>query len=168
MCQQLAEPLAPWGFKYRKSQDDILKRGPQFTFSISMQPLAKLHSDRFLAAVTITSVQLSLWRQHSLTARRGGDLVLHSWLWAFTPLDPQIGLQGYEIGDPTSRDRTITQITAQLNDHVLPFFAAFDDLQKLVADVREVGFLPHRRKRHGTDYSIDHDLELDFCDCFGE
>lgn len=43
------------------------------------------------------------------------------------------------------RERSIQEISEQIRDYTLPFFARFADLPKLLDDVEREGFFPHRK-----------------------
>ena len=51
----------------------------------------------------------------------------------------------YEVATLLERERSIQEISGQIQDYALPFFARFSDLPKLLDDVEREGFFPYRR-----------------------
>ena len=51
----------------------------------------------------------------------------------------------YEVSTLLERERSIQEISGQIQDYALPFFARFSDLSKLLDDVEREGFFPHRK-----------------------
>lgn len=51
----------------------------------------------------------------------------------------------YEVSTLLERERSIQEISGQIQDYALPFFARFSDLSKLLDDVEREGVFPHRK-----------------------
>lgn len=53
------------------------------------------------------------------------------------------------------RERSILEISEQIQEYALSFFARFSDLETLVKDVEREGFFPHRKgfdsKKHNQE-----------------
>ena len=60
------------------------------------------------------------------------------------------------------RERSIQEISGQIQDYALPFFARFSNLPKLLDDVEQEGFFPHRK---GVDVPK---RNREFIECFRE
>ena len=60
------------------------------------------------------------------------------------------------------RERSIQEISGQIQDYALPFFARFSNLPKLLDDVEQEGFFPHRK---GFDVPK---RNREFIECFRE
>lgn len=43
------------------------------------------------------------------------------------------------------RERSIREISEQIQEYALPFFARFSDLETLLDDIEREGFYPHRK-----------------------
>lgn len=48
----------------------------------------------------------------------------------------------YEVSTLLERERSIQEISGQIQDYALPFFARFSNLPKLLDDVEQEGVLP--------------------------
>ena len=68
----------------------------------------------------------------------------------------------YEVSTLLERERSIQEISGQIQDYALPFFARFSDLPKLLDDVEREGFFPHRK---GFDVPK---RNREFIECFRE
>lgn len=51
----------------------------------------------------------------------------------------------YEVSTLLERERSIQEISGQIQDYALPLFSRFSDLPKLLDDVDREGFFPHRK-----------------------
>jgi len=60
------------------------------------------------------------------------------------------------------RERSIWEISQQIQEYALPFFARFSELPKLLDDVEREGFFPHRK---GFDVPK---RNREFIECFRE
>lgn len=68
----------------------------------------------------------------------------------------------YEVSTLLERERSIQEISGQIQDYALPFFARFSNLPKLLDDVEQEGFFPHRK---GVDVPK---RNREFIECFRE
>ena len=68
----------------------------------------------------------------------------------------------YEVSTLLERERSIQEISEQIRDYALPFFARFSNLPKLLDDVEREGFFPHRK---GFDVPK---RNREFIECFRE
>ena len=68
----------------------------------------------------------------------------------------------YEVSTLLERERSIQEISGQIQDYALLFFARFSDLPKLLDDVEREGFFPHRK---GFDVPK---RNREFIECFRE
>ena len=68
----------------------------------------------------------------------------------------------YEVSTLLERERSIQEISGQIQDYALPFFARFSNLPKLLDDVEQEGFFPPRK---GFDVPK---RNREFSECFRE
>ncbi len=61
ICERIAEPLIPLGYKYRKSKNDIYKKNGIFVFSFWFQPSIRFGSTTFLAHFDVSSPSFAQW-----------------------------------------------------------------------------------------------------------
>ena len=131
VCARIAEPLQELGFKHRKSKKDIYMADDNFIYRIWFQPSMKYGgSIRFIVHVSVESENGVIFATTlaNLT-KREQTLVWHD----VTML--------YE------RERVILEIHNQVNEFAIPFFKRFENIDLLIEEVSEYGFLPHRFKK---------------------
>ena len=146
-CERIAEPLIPLGYKYRKSKNDIYKKDGIFVFSFDFSPSIRFGSTTFTVTFHVGSPVIAQWRSEQEGYEATYD-----------------GIVGTSIARLTRRydDLPRYEISGQIRDYALPFFARFSDLPKLLDDVEREGFFPHRR---GFDVPK---RNREFLECFRE
>lgn len=153
-CERIAEPLIPLGYKYRKSKNDIYKKDGIFVFSFWFQPSIRFGSATFWAHFDVSSPVFAQW----CNARKGGSDSLGGIVGTFLARltrrynDSPI----YEVSTMLECERSIREISEQIQEYALPFFARFSDLKTLLDDVEREGFFPHRKgfdaKKHNQEF----------------
>jgi hypothetical protein len=161
VCERVAAPLAAQGWKYRKSKNDIIRKAGDFTFGIFFQP-SRNGSTSFWVHVNIESAALAEWRKKEYGNGNADGCVFSTYLARVTKREKEC--PRYDVTTPTERERVIAEVSEQIRDYALPFFARFDDLERLARDVRAEGFLPHRKK---FDDILHPERKQDFLKYFG-
>jgi len=162
VCERIAQPLSELGFKYRKSKKDIYKTDNNFTYKIWFQPSVKNGgSTRFIVHVSVESEKLAAWRKSKHNNPNSNGLIISTTLVNLTRRDQTLGW--YDVATPIERKRVISEILAQINDFAIPFFKRFENVDLLIDEIREQGFIPHRFKKSFA-YSEQH--ISDFIECF--
>jgi hypothetical protein len=161
-CKRIAEPLAELGFKYRKSKNDIVASRGEFSFIIHFQPRGYGFT-YFFVHVIVESGHLAAWRKREYQNDKEDGTVFSSTLAMLTQKEKE--WPDYDVSTPFERERVIAEIEGQIREFAIPFFARFDDLPQLVKDVKEAGFLPHRKVSRNI---FDRDRIADFLKCFAD
>lgn len=143
-CERIAEPLIPLGYKCRKSKNDIYKKDGIFVFSFWFQPSIRFSSTTFLVHFDVSSPVFAQWCNekegcsNSLGGIVGTSLARLTKRYNDWP--------SYEVSTILERERSIREISEQIQEYALPFFARFADLETLLDDVEREGFFPHRKR----------------------
>ncbi|WP_394266936.1 DUF4304 domain-containing protein [Anaerotignum sp.] len=159
-CERIAEPLIPLGYKYRKSKNDIYKKDGIFVFSFWFQPSIRFSSTTFLVHFDVSSPVFAQWRSEQEGEEEAYDGIVGTSIARLTRRYNDF--PRYEVATLIERERSIQEISGQIQDYVLPFFARFSDLPKLLDDVEREGFFPHRK---GFDVPK---RNREFIECFRE
>jgi len=162
VCERIAEPLLKTGFKHRKSKKDICRADDNFIYRIWFQPSIKYGgSIRFIVHVSIESEKMVLWRKETYQNPNVNGVILETTLANLTKREQT--LVWHDVAPPHERERVISEIHNQINEFAIPFFKRFDDIDLLIEEISDKGFLPHRFKKSKTylDQHID-----DFIKCF--
>ena len=96
-----------------------------------------------------------------------GAVYMTIWDWCESELDLDVRFPAPQTEDTLDcalleRERSIQEISGQIQDYALPFFARFSNLPKLLDDVEQEGFFPHRK---GFDVPK---RNREFIECFRE
>ena len=96
-----------------------------------------------------------------------GAVYMAIWDWCESELDLDVRFPAPQTEDTLDcalleRERSIQEISGQIQDYALPFFARFSNLPKLLDDVEQEGFFPHRK---GFDVPK---RNREFIECFRE
>ena len=161
-CERIAEPLIPLGYKYRKSRNDIIKKGSPFTFGFYFQPSIRFSSICFHARFFVESDVLLQWRKQKYNEDDCIDSVIIDTITRLTRQNND--WKDYWVDTFMERERVIKEISDQINQYALPFFDRFSNLEQLIEDVEMDGFLPHRKKYE----KYNQKRNMDFVECFRE
>jgi len=162
VCERIAEPLTETGFKHRKSKKDIYRADDNFIYRIWFQPSIKYGgSIRFIVHVAVESEKIALWRKENTSNPEANGIILETTLANLTKREQT--LVWHEVASPHERERVISEIQNQIDEFAIPFFKRFENIDLLVEEIGEKGFLPHRFKKSKAylDQYID-----DFIECF--
>lgn len=159
-CERIAEPLIPLGYKYRKSKNDIYKKDGIFVFSFYFSPSIRFGSTTFTAFFDVSSPVIAQWRSEQEGTEDTYDGIVGTSIARLTRRYDDF--PRYEVSTLLERERSIQEISGQIQDYALPFFARFSDLPKLLDDVEREGFFPHRK---GFDVPK---RNREFIECFRE
>ena len=159
-CERIAEPLTPLGYKYRKSKNDIYKKDGIFVFSFYFSPSIRFGSTTFTAFFDVSSPAIAQWRSEQEGTEEIYDGIVGTSIARLTRRYDDF--PRYEVSTLLERERSIQEISGQIQDYALPFFARFSDLSKLLDDVEREGFFPHRK---GFDVPK---RNREFIECFRE
>lgn len=162
-CQRISEPLSELEFKYRKSKNDIFKQYGDLTFTISFQPSIKFNATTFSVFISVDSKVFKKYCNDKYPNDTATGNIIHTTLARITKLDNE--WPHYHISTALERERCIKEINLQIQDYALPFFERFKDMQQLALDVKEHGFLPHRKKQH---LILNQEQIKKFIECFEE
>ena len=158
-CERIAEPLIPLGYKYRKSKNDIYKKDGIFVFSFYFSPSIRFGSTTFTAFFDVSSPVIAQWRSEQEGTEETYDGIVGTSIARLTHRYDDF--PRYEVSTLLERERSIQEISGQIQDYALPFFARFSNLPKLLDDVEQEGF-PHRK---GFDVPK---RNREFIECFRE
>lgn len=153
-CERIAEPLIPMGYKYRKSKNDIYKKDGIFVFSFWFQPSIRFGSTTFLAHFDVSSPVFAQWCNEKEGQDNATGGIVGTSLARLTRRYND--WPDYEVSTMLERERSIQEISEQIQQSALPFFARFSDLETLLDDMEREGFFPHRK---GVD-SQKHNQEV--------
>ena len=156
----IAEPLNPLGYKYRKSKNDIYKKDGIFVFSFYFSPSIRFGSTTFTAFFDVSSPVIAQWRSEQEGTEETYDGIVGTSIARLTHRYDDF--PRYEVSTLLERERSIQEISGQIQDYALPFFARFSNLPKLLDDVEREGFFPHRK---GFDVPK---RNREFIECFRE
>ena len=159
-CERIAEPLIPLGYKYRKSKNDIYKKDGIFVFSFYFSPSIRFGSTTFTAFFDVSSPVIAQWRSEQEGTEETYDGIVGTSIARLTHRYDDF--PRYEVSTLLERERSIQEISGQIQDYALPFFARFSNLPKLLDDVEQEGFFPHRK---GFDVPK---RNREFIECFRE
>ena len=159
-CERIAEPLIPLGYKYRKSKNDIYKKDGIFVFSFWFQPSIRFGSTTFLAHLDVSSPVFAQWCNEKKGQDDAAGSIVGTSLARLTKRYDD--WPSYEVSTMLERERSIWEISQQIQEYALPFFARFSELPKLLDDVEREGFFPHRK---GFDVPK---RNREFIECFRE
>ena len=132
-CERIAEPLIPLGYKYRKSKNDIYKKDGIFVFSFYFSPSIRFGSTTFTAFFDVSSPVIAQWRSEQEGTEETNDGIVGTSIARLTRRYDDF--PRYEVSTLLERERSIQEISGQIQDYALPFFARFSDLPKLLDDV---------------------------------
>jgi hypothetical protein len=165
VCERIAEPLKELGFKHRKKEKDIYKLDANFTYRIWFQP-AYRGSTRFIVHISIESEKMALWREVKYAYADG--VVFTTRLDNLTKR-AQVG-NWHDVTTLSERERVISEILKQINEYAIPYFEKFKNVDLLISEIEEQGFLPHRINDKQRKWDIYKKAEYDFAQCylFGE
>ena len=162
VCERIAEPLIKLEFKHRKSKKDIYKADNNFAYKIWFQPSVKNGgSTKFIVHISVESEKLMLWRKSKYDNPNANGTIITTTLANLTKR--QQTLDWYDVSSSFERTRVISEISEQVNNFALPFFKRFEDIDLLINEIGEQGFLPHRFKK-SIAYLEQH--IVDFVECF--
>ena len=139
-CKRIAEPLIPPGYKYRKSKNDIYKKDGIFVFSFYFSPSIRFGSTTFTAFFDVSSPVIAQWRSEQEGTEETCDGIVGTSIARLTRRYDDF--PRYEVSTLLERERSIQEISGQIQDYALPFFARFSDLPKLLDDVSGRGSFP--------------------------
>ena len=154
-CERIAEPLIPLGYKYRKSKNDIYKKDGIFVFSFWFQPSIRFGSTTFLAHFDVSSPVFAQWCNEKEDQDDATGGIVGTSLARLTKQYDD--WPSYEVSTMLERERSIREISEQIQEYALPFFVRFSNLETLLEDVEREGFFPHRKgfdsKKHNQEIS---------------
>lgn len=142
-CERIAEPLIPLGYKYRKSKNDIYKKDRIFVFRFWFQPSIRFGSTTFLAHFDVSSPVFAQWRNEKESQNNATGGIVGTSLARLTKRCDD--WPSYEVSTMLECERSIREISEQIQEYALPFFARFSDLETLVEDVEREGFYSQRK-----------------------
>ena len=146
-CERIAEPLIP------------LKDGI-FVFSFDFSPSIRFGSTTFTITFHVGSPVIARWRSEREGHEETYDGIVGTSIARLTRRHDDF--PRYEVSTLLERERSIQEISEQIRDYALPFFARFSNLPKLLDDVEREGFFPHRK---GFDVPK---RNREFIECFRE
>ena len=160
VCERIAEPLKEMGFKHRKSKKDIYRADDNFIYRIWFQPSYR-GSIRFIVHVSVESEKMTLWRKETYQNSDANGIILETTLANLTKREQTLGW--HDVATLHERERVIAEINNQINEFAIPFFKRFDDIDVLIEEICDKGFLPHRFKKSEAYLAQYID---DFIQCF--
>lgn len=122
-CERIAEPLIPLGYKYRKSKNDIYKKDGIFVFSFYFSPSIRFGSTTFTAFFDVSSPVIAQWRSEQEGTEETYDGIVGTSIARLTHRYDDF--PRYEVSTLLERERSIQEISGQIQDYALPFFARF-------------------------------------------
>ena len=125
-CERIAEPLNPLGYKYRKSKNDIYKKDGIFVFSFYFSPSIRFGSTTFTAFFDVSSPVIAQWRSEQEGTEETYDGIVGTSIARLTHRYDDF--PRYEVSTLLERERSIQEISGQIQDYALPFFARFSNL----------------------------------------
>ena len=165
---RIAEPFVErHGFEYRNLSKDILKTDGEFIFRVFYQPSVRNSRTRFIVHISVESEKLADWRRRKYNKYADDDRRIFTCMLA--------ELTRRDIIDPwrrleteAERIRCITEVIKQVSDYALPFFDRFKNIEQLISEIKNQGFLPHRlTKWKKKQIKLGGEKEYDdFIDCF--
>ena len=129
-------------------------------FSFWFQPSIRFGSTTFLAHFDVSSPVFAQWCNEKEGQDNAAGGIVGTTIARLTRRYD--GWPHYEVSTMLERERSIREISQQIQEYALPFFARFSDLETLLDDVEREGFYPHRK---GFD-SPKHNKEV--IQCFRE
>ena len=139
-CERIAEPLIPLGYKYRKSKNDIYKKDGIFVFSFYFSPSIRFGSTTFTAFFDVSSPVIAQWRSEQEGTEDTYDGIVGTSIARLTRRYDDF--PRYEVSTLLERERSIQEISGQIQDYALPFFARFSDLPKRTMHYRSLPGFP--------------------------
>ena len=124
-CERIAEPLNPLGYKYRKSKNDIYKKDGIFVFSFYFSPSIRFGSTTFTAFFDVSSPVIAQWRSEQEGTEETYDGIVGTSIARLTHRYDDF--PRYEVSTLLERERSIQEISGQIQDYALPFFARFSN-----------------------------------------
>ena len=161
VCERIAEPLKQLGFKHRKKEKDIYKSDENFTYRIWFQPDHR-GSTSFIVHIAIESEKMALWREVKYSR---ADSVIFTTKLVNLTAKAQVG-NWYDVATLSERERVISEILKQVNEFAIPYFTKFENIDSLIDEIKEQGFLPHRISNKQRKFDIYKKVESDFIQCF--
>ena len=125
-CERIAEPLIPLGYKYRKSKNNIYKKDGIFVFSFYFSPSIRFGSTTFTAFFDVSSPVIAQWRSEQEGTEETYDGIVGTSIARLTHRYDDF--PRYEVSTLLERERSIQEISGQIQDYALPFFARFSNL----------------------------------------
>jgi len=122
-CERIAEPLNPLGYKYRKSKNDIYKKDGIFVFSFYFSPSIRFGSTTFTAFFDVSSPVIAQWRSEQEGTEETYDGIVGTSIARLTHRYDDF--PRYEVSTLLERERSIQEISGQIQDYALPFFPGF-------------------------------------------
>lgn len=160
ICMAVAKFLLPLGFKYRKSSSDIIKRENDFAYIIKFIRTRKLNPIVFNVHICVQSDVLKNWRQKQQDDLSANGDILEINLASLTKRR-ETSLN-YEFRTASDAQEVVDDIVRQIKRFALPFFKRFQNVDKLLQDIKQGGLLSHR-----PEILQAHDLQ-DFVVCFSQ
>lgn len=131
-----------------------------FVFSFYFSPSIRFGSTTFTAFFDVSSPVIAQWRSEQEGTEETYDGIVGTSIARLTHRYDDF--PRYEVSTLLERERSIQEISGQIQDYALPFFARFSNLPKLLDDVEQEGFFPHRK---GFDVPK---RNREFIECFRE
>ncbi len=142
-CERIAEPLIPLGYKYRKSKNDIYKKDGIFVFSFYFSPSIRFGSTTFTAFFDVSSPVIAQWRSEQEGTEDTYDGIVGTSIARLTRRYDDF--PRYEVSTLLERERSIQEISGQIQDYALPFFARFPTCRSCWTMWNGKGSFPHRK-----------------------
>ena len=109
-------------------------------FSFYFSPSIRFGSTTFTAFFDVSSPVIAQWRSEQEGTEETYDGIVGTSIARLTRRYDDF--PRYEVSTLLERERSIQEISGQIQDYALPFFARFSNLPKLLDDVEQEGFFP--------------------------
>lgn len=109
-------------------------------FSFYFSPSIRFGSTTFTAFFDVSSPVIAQWRSEQEGTEETYDGIVGTSIARLTHRYDDF--PRYEVSTLLERERSIQEISGQIQDYALPFFARFSNLPKLLDDVEQEGFFP--------------------------
>lgn len=139
---------------------NVFLSGATIVFSFYFSPSIRFGSTTFTAFFDVSSPVIAQWRSEQEGTEETYDGIVGTSIARLTHRYDDF--PRYEVSTLLERERSIQEISGQIQDYALPFFARFSNLPKLLDDVEQEGFFPHRK---GFDVPK---RNREFIECFRE
>lgn len=134
-CAEIAAAFTGAGYRYSKSGPHLTRKEGDFCFRVSFQSsrhnIPGQHVSLSVAA-NVRSKKIGEWRQRQPIVRRSDDWVAGGLIHL---LGTGLTYVAWDLADAAQRPATIADVVSFIRSVAVPYFARFEDVQKLVTEL---------------------------------